>query len=115
MSALPHLDVFSVHPQIRVAIGQRAMTECLHQLVQLRAQPGHLALADACHAQGLHQLIHFTGADGPRPGKWCKLGSSALSAIYTPGTASNSCVSFNPFRAYSFFIDSWLKYRLGAA
>src|SRR5690606_7696304 len=50
-----------------------------------------------------------------RPGKWCKLGSSALSAIYTPGTASNSCVSFNPFRAYSFFIDSWLKYRLGAA
>src|SRR5690606_31744819 len=31
MSALPHLDVFSVHPQIRVAIGQRAMTECLHQ------------------------------------------------------------------------------------
>src|SRR5690606_32347828 len=52
---------------------------------------------------------------GPRPGKWCKLGSSALSAIYTPGTASNSRVSFNPFRAYSFFIDSWLKYRLGAA
>src|SRR5690606_9067182 len=38
---------------------------------------------------------------GPRPGKWCKLGSSALSAIYTPGTASNSRVSFNPFRAYS--------------
>src|SRR5690606_21845632 len=41
---------------------QRAMTECLHQLVQLRAQPGHLTLADACHAQGLHQLIHFAGA-----------------------------------------------------
>src|SRR5690606_26188959 len=52
---------------------------------------------------------------GPRPGKWCQLGSSALSAIYTPGPASNSRVSFNPFRAYGFFIDSWLKYRLGAA
>src|SRR5690606_20578650 len=77
----------------------------------------------ARHAQGLYQLVHLARADaedvglldGSRPVKWCKLGSSALSASYTPGTASNYRVSFNPFRAYSFFIDSWLKYRLGAA
>src|SRR5690606_23590386 len=59
------------------------------------------------------KMVYLLDEVRSRPGKWCKLGSSALSAIYTPGTASNSCVSFNPFRAYSFFIDSWLKYRLG--
>src|SRR5690606_14910421 len=72
-------------------------------------------LIDSSDLPGRRHATGETLPPGSRPGKWCKLGSSALSAIYTPGTASNSRVSFNPFRAYSFFIDSWLKYRLGAA
>src|SRR5271154_2552881 len=35
----------------------------MHSLVDLRAQPRHLALADATHAHSLNQFIDRTGRD----------------------------------------------------
>ena len=57
LPALAHLHVGRVDPQIRPAAFDRPVEERLHPLVDLGAQPRHLALGDAGHAHGLDQIV----------------------------------------------------------
>src|SRR3546814_7803251 len=45
----------------------RAAEEGLHPLVDLAAQPRHLALADAIQAHGAHQIVDRAGGDALDP------------------------------------------------
>src|SRR3546814_7727189 len=53
----PLLDVNCVEPDIGPLALDRAAEEGLHPLVDLAAQPRHLALADAVQAHGAHQIV----------------------------------------------------------
>ena len=50
-------------PQVRPIAFDRTLQEGLHPLVDLLAQPADLALADAAHAERLHQIIHRARRD----------------------------------------------------
>ena len=56
-------DVGRVEPDIRPLALDRPCQECLHPLVDLAAQAGHLALADALHAEGFDQVIDRSSGD----------------------------------------------------
>src|SRR5262245_6223507 len=60
---LAHLHVGGVDPQVRPIAFERSLQEGLHLLIDLRAQPRYLALGDAAHAHGLHQIVHRAGGD----------------------------------------------------
>jgi hypothetical protein len=62
---LAHLHVGGVDPQIRPVALDRAAEERLHLVVDLRAQPAHLALGDAVHAHRMHQIVHPSGSRRP--------------------------------------------------
>jgi hypothetical protein len=55
---LAHPDVGGVDPQIWPVALDRAAQKRLHLLVDLRAQPAHLALGDAAHPHRLDQVVH---------------------------------------------------------
>src|SRR3954454_5123164 len=60
---LAHLHVGGVDPQIRPVALDRAAEKRLHLVVDLAAEPAHLAFGDAGHAHGLHQIVHRAGRD----------------------------------------------------
>ena len=57
-SGAAHLDVGRIEPQIWPLALDGTLQEGIHPLVDLRAQPRHLALGDARHTHGLDQLTH---------------------------------------------------------
>jgi hypothetical protein len=60
---LAHLHVGGVDPQIRPVALDRALEEGLHPLVDVLAEPAHLALGDAGHAERLDQIVDGPGRD----------------------------------------------------
>ncbi len=60
---LADLQVGGVDPQIRPVALDRPVEKSLDPLVDLPAQPAHLALGDAGHAHGLDQIIDRAGRD----------------------------------------------------
>ena len=63
---LPHLDVGGVEPQIGpVAFDEGAPRKACHPLVDLLAEPGHLALGDARHPHGLDQIVDAERVEMP--------------------------------------------------
>ncbi len=56
-----HLQIGGVQPDIGPVALERPVEERLHLVVQLGAQPGHLALRDPGHAHGLHEIIDRAG------------------------------------------------------
>jgi hypothetical protein len=58
---LAHLQEGRIKPEIRIGPFQVACPKPLDLTVQLLAQPAHLALADAGHPQGLHEIIDPAG------------------------------------------------------
>jgi hypothetical protein len=62
-SGLAGLDVGRVDPQVRPVALDRPVQERAHALVELAAQPRHLALGHAAHAERLDQLVHRAGRD----------------------------------------------------
>lgn len=71
---LTHLHIGGINPQIGPVTLDRAIEESLHLVVDLAAQPRHLALGDPAHAHGLHQIVDGAGRDAlhvrlpaPRP------------------------------------------------
>src|SRR3546814_13172490 len=57
----PGFDVGGVEPDIGPLALDRVAEEGLHPLVDLAAQPRHLALADAIQAHGAHPIVDRTG------------------------------------------------------
>ena len=55
---LAHLHVGGVQPQVGPVALQGPLEEAVDLVVDLPAQPGDLALGDAAHPHGLHQLVH---------------------------------------------------------
>ena len=62
-AGLAHLYIGGVEPEIRPVAFQRPVQEGLHLVVDLAAQPRYLALGDAGHSHGLHQVIDRAGGD----------------------------------------------------
>ena len=60
---LLHLHVGRVDPQVGPVALDRAVEEGLHALVDLLAEPAHLALRDAAHAERLDQVVDGAGRD----------------------------------------------------
>ena len=58
-----HFDVGRVQPQIRPLALDRPRQESLDAFVDLAAEPRDLALADALHAHGTHEIIDRAGRD----------------------------------------------------
>ena len=59
----PGFHVGGVQPHVGPVPLDRAGQKSLHPLVDLGAQPGHLALADAVHPHGPHQVVHRASGD----------------------------------------------------
>jgi hypothetical protein len=59
----PHLQIGGIEPDIGPLAFDLPPQECIHPLVDLAAQARHLALADAVHAERLHQVIDRAGGD----------------------------------------------------
>ena len=59
----PPFHVGRVDPQVWPVALKRAAEERVDPLVDLRAQPRHLALGDPAHPHRLHQLVHRAGGD----------------------------------------------------
>ena len=59
----PGFDIGGVEPDVGPVALDRAAEEGLHPLVYLRAEPRDLALADALHAHGAHQVVDRAGRD----------------------------------------------------
>src|SRR6185369_3992108 len=62
-SILARLHKCGVHPQVRVRPVEPACSEPLDLSIKFLAQPTDLALADAAHAERLHQVIDAPRAD----------------------------------------------------
>ena len=62
-ASLTHLYIGGIEPNIRPICFQRPVQEGLHLVVDLDAQARYLALGDAGHSHGLHQVIDRTGGD----------------------------------------------------
>jgi site-specific DNA recombinase len=62
-AGLAHLYIGGVEPNVWPVAFQRAVQEGLHLVVDLAAQPGDLALGDAGHSHGLHQVIDRARGD----------------------------------------------------
>ena len=60
-SGLAHLQISGVEPQIRPIAFQRPIEEAVDLVVDLAAEAGDLAFADAAHAEGLHKVIDRAG------------------------------------------------------
>jgi hypothetical protein len=60
-AVLADLHVGRVDPEIGPVAFDRPLEEGLHPLVDLLAQPAHLALRDARHAERLDQIVDGTG------------------------------------------------------
>ena len=58
---LAHLQIGRIQPEIGPVTLQRPVEEALDLVVDLPAQPGDLALGDAGHAHGLHQVVDRAG------------------------------------------------------
>ena len=58
---LAHLQIGRIQPEIGPVTLQRPVEEALDLVVDLAAQPGDLALGDAGHAHGLHQVVDRAG------------------------------------------------------
>ncbi len=59
----PDFDVNGIEPDIQRVDFQRPGEEGVHGLVDLTAQPGYLAFADAFHPLGIYQVIDGTGGN----------------------------------------------------
>ncbi len=59
----PDLHVGGVDPQVGPVALDRAIEECPHALVDLLAEPAHLALRDAPHAERLDEVVDGAGRD----------------------------------------------------
>ena len=57
-----HASKDVIFPHIGVLTLKRPIMEGLDFLIEFGAKPRYFALADPTHAQGSHQLVHFTGA-----------------------------------------------------
>ena len=60
-SGLAHLHISRIQPQIGPVALQRSIEEAVDLIVDLPAQPRDLALGDAGHAHGLHQVVDRAG------------------------------------------------------
>ena len=60
---LAHLQVRRIDPQVRPVALDRTIEKRTHPLVDLPTQPRDLALADAAHAKGFHELVHRARRD----------------------------------------------------
>ena len=60
---LPAFDIGSVDPEIRPIALDRPLQEGLHPVVDLLAEPAHLALGDAGHAHRLDQIVDGARGD----------------------------------------------------
>jgi hypothetical protein len=67
-SALAHLEVGRVEPEIGPRALQRTVEEILHPLIDVLAQLRHRALGDAGEPHRLHQFVHPPGRDATDPG-----------------------------------------------
>ena len=59
----PDFDVGGIEPDIRPIAFDRPVEEGVHTLIDLAAQAGDLAFADAFHAERLDQVIDGAGRD----------------------------------------------------
>src|SRR4051794_33002056 len=59
----PDLHVGGVDPQVRPVALNRAVEERAHALVDLLAEPAHLALRDTTHAERLDEVVDGAGRD----------------------------------------------------
>ena len=66
-SALAHLQIGGVEPEIGPFAGERAVQELADTFVDVLAQLRHRALRNAAQPHGLHQLIDATGRDTTDP------------------------------------------------
>src|SRR3954452_14842185 len=67
-SALAHLEVGGVEPEIGPLAGDQAVEEALHPFVDLLAQARDLALRDAAQAHGLDEVVDLARRDALDPG-----------------------------------------------
>src|SRR3954469_9361118 len=63
MPVLAHLDERAIQPHVRIRSLERARAEALHLPIEFGAQPADLALADAVHAERLHQVVDAARRD----------------------------------------------------
>ena len=66
--ALALLQIRRVQPQVQPVASKRAVEEGVHAVVDVLAQLGHGALADARQPHGLHQVVHAPGGHAADPG-----------------------------------------------
>jgi hypothetical protein len=67
-AALALFEVGGIQPKIRPVARQWPVQESMHPVVDVLAQLGNRALADAAQAHGLHQVIHLAGGHATNPG-----------------------------------------------
>ena len=66
-SALAHLEVGGIEPEVGPVTGEWPLEEGVDALVDVLAQLRHRGIRDAGHAHGLDQLIDAPGADAGNP------------------------------------------------